>query len=73
MIEVIQLLLAKGAQLQDADDRGRTALMIAAERGHTEVAVLLLAAGASRTTRDNEGKTASDFANDTALRALLAP
>ena len=39
-----------------------TALMIAAERGHAEVAKLLLAHGADPARRDKQGKTAADLA-----------
>ena len=41
---VVDLLLAHGAALDDADNRGRTALMIAAALGDAAVVDLLLAA-----------------------------
>ena len=43
-IQVVSYLLDAGAHIDDRDDRGRTALMIAAEGGHAEIANLLLAA-----------------------------
>jgi ankyrin repeat protein len=33
-LRTVELLLSGGARLDDADNRGRTALMIAAELGH---------------------------------------
>jgi uncharacterized protein len=68
---VIDLLLARGAALDEADDRGRTALMIAAELGYTDVVDLLLRRGADRTPKDKEGKTALDLARNDATRETL--
>ena len=36
-VATVELILARGAQLDAADDRGRTALMTAAEQGHGAV------------------------------------
>ena len=72
-LEVVRLLLARGARLEDADDRGRTALMAAAEAGHGEIALALMAAGALRGTQDRAGKRAADLAVSTELRARLEP
>ena len=47
--EVVALLLDAGAPIDAVDDRGRTALMMAAELGRGEVVDLLLARGADRT------------------------
>ena len=69
----VRLLLAKGAQLDPADNRGRTALMIAAGRDHAEIVELLLAAGADRELRDKDGKTAADLATDDAVKTALLP
>jgi ankyrin repeat protein len=71
---VINLLLGRGAQIDAADDRGRTALMTAAELGHAEVVGMLVGRGADRTVRDKSGKTALDLAADESVRqALVAP
>jgi len=45
-VAVVGYLLDAGAAIDDRDDRGRTALMIAAEGGHAGIANLLLARGA---------------------------
>ena len=70
-IATVQLLLSKGAKLDLADNRGRTALMIAAERGHAEVIATLLAAGADRALRDKDGKTAIDLATIDGVKQAL--
>ncbi len=69
--KTVGLLLARGADLTARDDRGRTALMIAAQRGHKHIVELLLDHGADRTMTDNEGKTAWALATDPELRELL--
>jgi ankyrin repeat protein len=67
----VTLLLDRGARIEDADDRGRTALMIAAERGHADIVALLLKHGADAGRRDASGQTAASLASDTAVRELL--
>ncbi len=70
-LETVKLLLARGAQLDMADDRGRTPLMIAAQRGHAAVITYLRSLGADMSGRDKEGKSALDLATDAATRAAL--
>ena len=72
VLETINLLIAKGAHLDDVDDRGRTALMTAAELGHTVAIDALLKAGADPSPKDKSGKTAADLASDDAIRTRLA-
>ena len=64
-------LLGAGAHVDDRDDRGRTALMIAAEGGHAQIANLLLARGADPALKDKAGKRAADLTVLTALRERL--
>jgi ankyrin repeat protein len=71
--EVVSYLLDAGAHIEDRDDRGRTALMIAAEGGHTEIASLLLAHGADPSLKDKAGKRAADLTVLSALRERLTP
>ncbi|MGO9399574.1 MAG: ankyrin repeat domain-containing protein [Xanthobacteraceae bacterium] len=68
---VIDLLLAHGAALDAADNRGRTALMIAASLGDAPTAALLLQRGADRTLSDKDRKTALDLAANDEVRAKL--
>ena len=70
--QVMTLFIERGARLDDQDNRGRTALMIAAELGHASAVDLLLAHGADKSLKDKQGKTASDLTSLTALRAELA-
>jgi len=69
---LITLLIDRGARLNEQDNRGRSALMIAAALGHSAAVELLLKAGADRGLHDKDGKTASDLAANGALRAELA-
>jgi ankyrin repeat protein len=71
-LDVIALLLDAGAPIDATDDRGRTALMIAAERGHAAVVQALLARGADRTVRDRTGMRALDLAAGVEVRATLS-
>ena len=66
-----KLLLERGARFDPADDRGRTALMIAAERGLAAVVSLLIEAGADPDRRDKQGKTARDLAVSQSVRRAL--
>ena len=72
-IEVVSYLVDAGAHIDDRDDRGRTALMIAAEGGHSEIADLLLKRGADPSLKDKAGKRAADLTVLTALRERLTP
>jgi ankyrin repeat protein len=70
-LKVVSYLLDAGAHVDDRDDRGRTALMIAAEGGHAEIANLLLARGADPSLKDKAGKRAADLTVLSALRERL--
>jgi ankyrin repeat protein len=69
---VIGLLLDRGASIDAVDDRGRTALIIAAERGDAEAVGLLLERGADAAWRDKQGKTALDLAASASVRVRLS-
>ena len=71
-VEVIELLLDRGAAIDATDNRGQTALMIAAELGRVPVVEVLLRRGADRTRTDKSGKRAIDHATSPAVRELLA-
>jgi ankyrin repeat protein len=69
--EVVSYLLEAGAHIDDRDDRGRTALMIAAEGGHADIADLLIARGADASLKDKAGKRAADITRLSSLRERL--
>jgi ankyrin repeat protein len=71
VVEVMTLLIDRGARLNERDNRGRTALMIAAELDHAAAVDVLLAHGADKSLKDKQGKAASDLTSLTALRAEL--
>jgi ankyrin repeat protein len=70
-LATVALLVERGAGLDRVDDRGRSALMIAAERGHAEIAAWLIAHGADPALADKKGKTALDLAATPAVAAAL--
>ena len=70
--ETIELLTARGARVDDVDDRGRTALMTAAVLGRTTAAETLVKAGADVSLKDKSGKSAADLASDDAMLSVLA-
>jgi len=69
--QVVNLLIDRGASIDGADNRGRTALMIAAELGHDSIVDLLLRRGADRTLTDKDGKTARDLSANDNVRETL--
>jgi ankyrin repeat protein len=69
---VAELLIEHGAVVDAADNRGRTALMIAAERGDAAVTARLVAHDATLALRDKAGRTACDLAANDAVREALA-
>jgi ankyrin repeat protein len=72
-VKVVSYLLEAGAQIDDRDARGRTALMIAAEGGRSEIVSLLLARGADPSLTDKAGKRAADLTVLSSLRERLTP
>ena len=70
-VKIISYLLDAGAHVDDRDDRGRTALMIAAEGGHEEIVNLLVARGADASLKDKTGKRAADLTRLSSLRERL--
>jgi len=62
-LEKVKEMIGKGADPNDMDQDGRTALMYASFNGHTEIARQLLDAGAEVGTRDGMGRTALLYAS----------
>lgn len=60
--DVMEVLIANGASLFCTDDRGRTALHLAAQTGNTDAVRLLLAKGLRSQETDKDGKTAVHYA-----------
>jgi ankyrin repeat protein len=70
--DVVALLLDHGAPIDAVDNRGRTALMMAAELGHAEMVEGLIRRGADQSVKDKAGKSAFDLAANAAVREKLA-
>jgi ankyrin repeat protein len=76
-VQLVELLIAKGAAVNHQDDDGRTALMYAAENGDTQAVNALLRNGAAVNIADKEGETAlmkaaASSCNEETVRALLS-
>jgi uncharacterized protein len=69
--DVVNLLIDRGALIDAVDDRGRTAVMMAAEAGHARIVARLIARGADVTLKDKSGKGVLDFATDAEVRETL--
>ena len=76
-VQLVELLIAKGAAVNFRDRDGFTALMYAARNGDTEAVNVLLRNGASVNIADKEGETAlmkaaASSCNEETVRALLS-
>jgi hypothetical protein len=70
----LQRVLAKGAEVDTIDMDGRTGLIHASFRGHTEIVRLLLEHGADVHIQDSDGQTALSYAQSqghTEIETLL--
>ncbi len=63
-LELVSLLLEKGADVNAHAKDGMTPLHLAAKRGHVAVAKLLFAKGANLSAKDNDGNTAVHVASE---------
>jgi ankyrin repeat protein len=61
--EIVELLIAKGADVNAKDKRGRTPLFGAAALGRKEIAGLLIAKVADVNAKDKVGDTPLDWAD----------
>ncbi|KAH7388685.1 ankyrin repeat-containing domain protein [Pyrenochaeta sp. MPI-SDFR-AT-0127] len=62
MVDALDFLISKGMNLNNACSRGRTPLILAAEKGHTLIVQVLLAKGAELYRRSVTGGTALTWA-----------
>lgn len=69
--DLVERLLAEGAEVNAKDNHNQTALHRAATFGNKELAELLLAKSAEVNAQDNNGKTPLDLAKTDELKALL--
>jgi len=60
----VELLLARGADIERRNPQGGTALRSAADAGHIEIVKLLLDKGAKASVRDTFGRTPLDYARE---------
>ncbi len=76
-LKMIALFSSKGADLNIKDGSGRTALMIACEKGYRRTVESLLRNGADSKLKDYSGKNAMDYAvknqNSGIVKLLLVP
>jgi RNA polymerase primary sigma factor len=63
--------IRRGDDVNAIDDKGRTPLILAASRGHTEVCQMLIEAGSNSRVIDREGKDALTVAIDTGRPYLV--
>ncbi|WP_157203451.1 sigma-70 family RNA polymerase sigma factor [Methylomicrobium agile] len=58
----VRLHIRRGIEVNAIDEKGRSPLILAASKGHTETCMILLEAGADPRTQDNEGNDALTIA-----------
>ena len=68
---IVNALIARGADVNAQNDRGYTALMLAVQKNHLDAAKALIAAGADVNAKDKDGKTALDVAKTDEIKELL--
>jgi CDP-diacylglycerol--serine O-phosphatidyltransferase len=71
-LPAVELLVARGAPLDERDSHGATALALAAQMGFEEAVVALLAAGADPNLADASGMTPLDIAEEHGAHDIAA-
>jgi ankyrin repeat protein len=70
--ESVLLHLRSGSDVNAADEKGRTPLILAASKGRLDICKSLLERGADPAMRDDEGRTALTIAQDRGLADVIA-
>lgn len=68
---ILKWLLDNGISIDDADDSGNTALMLAAKHKNSQTVKMLLEAGAHADLANADGKTATDLTDDEEIKQIL--
>ncbi len=71
-VEMAELLVLKGAQINHPDQAGRTVLLETTSKDQVELVSWLLTHGATPNVRDKAGLNALDYARLTGLRGIIA-
>jgi ankyrin repeat protein len=70
-LDVVQALLARGADVNGKIGLDNTALMAAAKNGHLDLVQALLAKGADVSAKTTKGETALTMAQDEKIKAAV--
>jgi ankyrin repeat protein len=70
-LDIAELIIAKGVDVNAKDKDGKTALMFASEEGNLDVANLLIEKGADVNAKHIDGKTALMYAKSKDMISLL--
>ena len=73
-MDVVKILVERGADMNKADNNGATPLLIASQKGHVDVVKILVERGADINKATNDGYTPLDVAkhfNHTEIIRLL--
>ena len=75
-LDVIEMLMKRGARIDEKDETGDTCLLLAAKSGHVDIVYFLLSQGAEINHRNHEGQDVWYFAikneDNTLLQALVS-
>ena len=70
-LDAVIELVGKGANVNEKDEWGVTALMIASKRGRVEIVKALLEADADVSIKNKYGNTAIDYTSDDEIKKML--
>jgi len=70
-MEIVKLLLTKGADLAVANKNGWTPLIAASDKGHIDVVQLLIEKGVDVNTKDKDARTALWYARESSHNAVV--